>query len=127
MLVSNYMSDTPVTVRNSDNYAIAFEIMGNSNIHHIPVLDSDDQIVGIVTRRDLELAARYYREAPAEIAEVMHASVITVSANTPLSSAAKLMNESRVGCLPVLADDGNIVGILTETDLFSALIDLLDK
>ncbi|MCG7974828.1 MAG: CBS domain-containing protein, partial [Candidatus Thiodiazotropha taylori] len=71
MLVSDYMSSSPVTVQQEDNYDLAFEIMEEKNMHHLPVVDEGNQVVGIVTRRDLQLAARYFKEAPVEISEVM--------------------------------------------------------
>ncbi|MEW8645391.1 MAG: CBS domain-containing protein [Candidatus Thiodiazotropha endolucinida] len=127
MLVSDYMSSTPITVQQEDNYDLAFEIMEKKNMHHLPVVDNENQVVGIVTRRDLQLAARYFKEAPVEIAEVMHTPVFTTSASAPLASAAKQMNDNRIGCLPVIGDDKHVAGMLTETDLFRALTDLLDS
>ena len=126
MLVSDYMSTAPVTVHSEDNYDLAFEIMEQKNMHHLPVVDQHNQVVGIVTKRDLQLAARYFKEAPAEISEVMHTPVFTTSGSASLSSAAKQMNDNRIGCLPVIGDDKHVAGMLTETDLFRALSDLLD-
>jgi acetoin utilization protein AcuB len=125
MLVSDYMSSTPITVLQEDNYNLAFEIMEEQNMHHLPVVDKENQVVGIVTRRDLQLAARYFKEAPAEIAEVMHTPVLTTSVSASLASAAKQMNDNRIGCLPVIGDDQHVAGMLTESDLFRALTDLL--
>ncbi|RLW52009.1 MAG: hypothetical protein B6D76_17270 [gamma proteobacterium symbiont of Stewartia floridana] len=125
MLVSDYMSSSPVTVQQEDNYDLAFEIMEEKNMHHLPVVDEGNQVVGIVTRRDLQLAARYFKEAPVEISEVMHTPVLTTSAGTSLATAAQQMNDNRIGCLPVLSDDQHVAGMLTETDLFRALTDLL--
>lgn len=126
MLVSDYMSRSPVTVQSEDNYNLAFEIMEQKNLHHLPVVDKENQVVGIVTKRDLQLAARYFKEAPAEISEVMHTPVYTISGDATLSSAAKQMSDNHIGCLPVIGDDKHVAGMLTETDLFRALSDLLD-
>ncbi|MCB1760565.1 MAG: CBS domain-containing protein [Gammaproteobacteria bacterium] len=125
MLVSDYMSAAPVTVRSNEDYGRAAAIMDERDMHHLPVLDADDQVVGIVTKRDLQLAARFYREAPVEISEVMHTPVLTINENAPLASAVQQMNEKRIGCLPVLGADDKVSGILTETDLLRALSDLL--
>ncbi len=126
MLVSNYMSSAPVTVHEEDNYDIAFDIMEKKNMHHLPVVDGENQVVGIVTRRDLQLGARVFKEAPAEISEVMRTPVLTISADATLSSAVKLMHENRIGCLPVIGTDNHVAGMLTETDLFRALTNFLD-
>jgi len=125
MLVSNYMSSAPVTVHKDDNYDVAFEIMERKNMHHLPVVNGENQVVGIVTRRDLQLAARVFKEAPTEISEVMHTPVVTITADAKLSAAVKLMHDNRIGCLPVLGEDSHVTGVLTETDLFRALTDLL--
>lgn len=125
MLVSDYMSSAPVTVHKDDNYDVAFEIMDRKNLHHLPVVNGENQVVGIVTRRDLQLAARVFKEAPTEISEVMHAPVLTISADARLSEAVKLMHDNRIGCLPVIGADNHVTGVLTETDLFRALTELL--
>lgn len=125
MNVSAYMSDTPATIRGDVDYREAVEIMHEKNLHHIPVVDADDSVVGIVTQRDLQLAARHFREACVEVSEVMHTPVVTIAPDAPLAFAANQMISHRIGGLPVV-DGGRVVGIVTETDLFQALADLLD-
>ena len=127
MLVSDYMSKSPVTILQSADYDDAFGIMEDKNLHHLPVTNQKGKIVGIVTRRDLQLAARHFHEAPAEVCEVMHAPVVSITADAPLSQAAERMGRYRIGGLPVLDKNRKIVGMLTETDLFRALADLLEK
>jgi acetoin utilization protein AcuB len=125
MLVSNYMTESPVTIRNDADYSTAFDIMEAKDLHHLPVVDAGDAVVGILTRRDLQLAARHFHEAPVEVAEVMHSPVFTTTADASLESAARMMMENRIGGLPVMDGNSRVVGMLTETDLFRALIDAL--
>lgn len=125
MLVSDYMSASPVTIQQDADYNQAFEIMQTQDLHHLPVLDAGSQVVGIVTRRDLQLAARHYHEAPVEVSEVMHQPVETISASASLATAAKRMAAKRIGCLPVLDRRRQVIGMITETDLFRALSDAL--
>ena len=127
MQVDDYMSKSPVTVRDDADYSTAFDIMETRNMHHLPVVDAQDTVVGILTRRDLQLAARHFREAPVEISEVMHTPVLTTAAGASLSSAARQMMQHHIGCLPVMDDNNHVVGMLTETDLFRALDDLLQE
>ena len=127
MLVSDYMSQSPVTVRSDSDYDVAFEIMDKKGMHHLPVVDNNSEVVGIIARRDLQLAARHFREAPVEVAEVMHTPVYTIASTATISSAAKQMMENHIGGLPVMDDGKHVVGILTETDLFRALTDLLEE
>ena len=79
MRVDDYMSNSPVTVRDDADYDMAFEIMETRDMHHLPVVDANNEVVGILTRRDLQLAARCFREAPVEISEVMHTPVLTAA------------------------------------------------
>ena len=53
MQVTDYMSKSPVTVKSSDDYNVAFDIMDNGNMHHLPVVDDNEEVVGILARRDL--------------------------------------------------------------------------
>lgn len=127
MKVEKYMSHTPVTIQDNTVYAKAFSIMNDKDLHHLPVVNEKNEIVGILTRRDLQLAAQHFGEAPVEVSDVMHTPVETISLNEPLLEAARQMIEKRIGGLPVLDDNGEMVGILTETDLLRVLIDLLSR
>ncbi len=124
MRVRDYMTGPAVTIPKDADYAGAFEIMKERDLHHLPVIDGDE-VVGLVTRRDLQLAARYYREMPTEISEVMHTPVVTISPDAHLANAVDQMMELGIGCLPVADDGGHLLGIITETDLLRALRELL--
>lgn len=127
MKVEKYMSHAPVTIRDNTVYSEAFNIMNEKDLHHLPVVNKKDEVIGILTRRDLQLAAQHFREAPVEVSDVMHTPVETISPDESLLEAARQMIEKQIGGLPVLDDKGKMVGILTETDLFRLLIDLLSK
>ena len=127
MRVENYMSHAPVTVRDDTDYWKASEIMQEKDLHHIPVINGNEKIVGILTLRDLKIAAMHFGEAHVEVSEVMHSPVVTVAPGERLAEAARQMVDNRIGGLPVLDDNGQIVGILTETDLLRALIDQLGE
>ena len=126
MQVSDYMNPTPVTIDTGADYKQAFEVMKQKNLHHLPVLDSDRKIVGILALRDLKLAAQLFHEAPVEVGDVMHNPVTTIAPDADLMSAIDRLTEQGIGCLPVFDESkGELVGILTETDLLRALRDLL--
>lgn len=127
MLVSQYMSPTPVTIGVNEDYGSAFDIMQARDLHHLPVVNDAGDVVGIVTRRDLQLGARFFHEAPTEVSEVMHAPVVTIAQDANLAAAAERMTADRIGCLPVVDGDRSLTGMITETDLFRALQDLLAK
>jgi CBS domain-containing protein len=100
--------------------------MEEKSLHHLPVLDAAGNCAGLVARRDLQLAARCFQEAPVEIGEIMHKPVTTIAPDADLSAAVERMMDDHIGCLPVSDDGGgHLVGIITETDLMRALKDLL--
>jgi CBS domain-containing protein len=100
--------------------------MEAKDLHHLPVVDGSQSVIGIVTRRDLQLAARCYGTAPVEVSEVMHTPVITITPDSALRDAADRMRREGIGSLPVCdSEDGHLVGIITETDLLRALSELL--
>ncbi|MCP4767565.1 MAG: CBS domain-containing protein [Gammaproteobacteria bacterium] len=127
MRVEKYMSLVPITIRDDTAYWEAFDIMQEKDLHHIPVVNESNAVVGLITRRDLQIAAMHFKEASVDVSEVMHSPVVTISPGERLSEAAKQMIDNRIGGLPVLDSNGQIVGILTETDLLRALIDQLGK
>jgi acetoin utilization protein AcuB len=127
MRVESYMSNAPITIRDETVYWEAFDTMREKDLHHIPVVNEDNSVVGILTRRDLQIAAQHFKEVPVEVSEVMHSPVITISPGELLSEAAKQMIDKRIGGLPVLDTNDQVVGILTDTDLLRALIDQLGK
>jgi CBS domain-containing protein len=124
MRVRDYMSPTPVTIEAGADYQEAFEILEQRDLHHLPVV-TDGRCVGILARRDLQLAARYFHEAPVEVGEVMHTPVTTIAPDADLAAAVERMMTDHIGCLPVSDDGSHLVGIITETDLLRALGDLL--
>jgi acetoin utilization protein AcuB len=126
MQVRDYMSPAPVTIDTGADYQQAFSVMEEKNLHHLPVLDGTGNCAGLVARRDLQLAARCFQEAPVEIGEIMHKPVTTITPDADLSAAVALMMDDHIGCLPVSDNGGgHLVGIITETDLLRALKDLL--
>jgi len=127
MQVESYMTHAPITIRDDTDYWKAFEIMQEKNLHHIPVIDENSAVVGILTRRDLKIASMHFKEASVEVSEVMHSPVVTVTPDESLAEAARQMIDNGIGGLPVLGGSNQVIGILTETDLLRALVDQLGK
>src|SRR5262245_52500948 len=129
MKVKDLMSRQVVTIGPSDSCLEAVGRMQRARVRHLPVINRDGQVVGIVTDRDL----RHHLFVPgvfttlgqtsvetllkaALVAEIMSRSVISVPPEADLIDAAQLMREERIGSLPVV-DGRRVVGIVTETDL----------
>jgi len=116
------MSAHPVTVKDGADYKVALQLMQDHSLHHIPVLDERENLVGIVAERDLLLAATHYMGAVVEVGAVMHRGAVTTTADTPVGEAATLMVDHRIGGLPVLDAGSRGVGVITETDIFRAFV-----
>jgi len=122
MLVRHHMTAHPITLQAESDYKSALRLMQDCMIHHLPVVDSDLRLAGIVAERDLLLAAFHYLGSSVEISEVMQRDVVTVSPDTPVTDAAQLMIKHTIGGLPVVDKRGHVVGVITETDIFKAFV-----
>ncbi len=117
MLVASVMSHPVVTIDPRSTTVDAAAQMRERRFRHLLVVE-DGRIVGIVSDRDVGEPTR-------PIGEVMHRRVITVTADTPVESAAVLMLENKIGALPVVGAAGEPVGMVTESDLFRLLTQML--
>lgn len=123
--VSDVMRTDVRTLGRNDKLSTAEDVMKQDRIRHLPVLDADGKLCGVVSQRDLFrgmlLRALGYGSRLEEklleghvVKEAMVEDVVTTTPDTPLEQAARLMLEKKIGCLPVV-DEGQLVGILTES------------
>lgn len=131
--VSDVMQTEVKTLDRNDKLSVADDIMKQGRIRHMPVLDSDGKLCGMVSQRDLFrgmlLRALGYGTHLEDkmlknhaVKEAMVEPVRSVVPEAPLASAARLMLEHKIGCLPVV-DNEKLVGIITETDFVSRFAD----
>ncbi|HOJ12640.1 MAG TPA: CBS domain-containing protein, partial [Clostridiales bacterium] len=134
MNVKSRMTSNPYIISPDATIAEALEIMRKNNIRRLPVV-KNGKLVGIVTEREMQevtpskattlsVFELNYLLSKTKVSAVMTRDVITVSPDSLLEEAAVLMRDNRVGALPVIQDD-RVVGIITETNIFDAFIDLL--
>ncbi len=132
MLVKKWMSPNPHRVQASDSISHAIHVMKDNHIRHLPVMDGD-RLVGIVTDRDLkefspsrattlDVYEMHYLLSQARVAEAMRADPLRLGPDDPIEKAALLMHDNRIGCLPVVGEGGEVLGILTQEDVFEALV-----
>jgi len=124
VLVRDRMSAHPVTIRSDADYKTALKLMEEHRLHHVPVLDPGRKLVGIVAERDLLLAATRHLQSAVEVAEVMHRNVTTATLDMPIAEAATLMVDNRIGGLPVVDADEHVIGVITESDVFRAFVEM---
>ena len=125
--VERIMAHEFLSVGSDERLDFVDDVMGLGRIRHLPVVD-EGRLVGVVSQRDL-LAASLSRVLDFDgsqrrtflrsvgVAEVMARNPITVSPSTPLRDAARLILRHKIGCLPVVDEDGRCIGLVTETDL----------
>jgi acetoin utilization protein AcuB len=126
MFVRDWMASPVVTIRAEAALADALNVMEKHRIRRLPVL-SKDRLVGILTRSDIDsYMGRSGRRDPRVISveKAMTPNPVTVASGETLEGAAVAMTSRRISGLPVV-DDGRLVGMITETNIFRALIDIL--
>lgn len=125
-LVKDLMTKDVLTLERNEKLLVADDVMRLGRIRHLPIVDSDGSLVGIVTQRDLFhsgllKAMGYGTHAQQKtldlvaIKEAMKTEVVTTTPDAPLAAAAKVMLEKKIGCI-VVVEAGKIAGILTEAD-----------
>ena len=128
------MTSQVVTIRSSESCLDAVVRMQRVGARHLPVVNAEEELVGIVTDRDL----RHHLFSPrafealgstrvdvlldgVRVSEIMSTDLVIATPGTSLAEAAATMRNEKVGSLPVL-EDGRVVGILTETDLLRHIV-----
>ena len=132
--VDEIMSVELITLTANDSLADAQTMMANAHIHHIPIVEGDNQLVGIVSHRDVLTATEPHKSSdliaqnPSNInvGEFMTRDVTTVDPRANLRQAAVFLQRHSYGCLPVV-EEGKLIGIVTDTDFVGVAINLLEQ
>jgi acetoin utilization protein AcuB len=119
MFVRNWMSSPVATIPKAVPASAALEYMARRKVRRLPVVEGG-ALAGIVTLSDLNASKR----PDAVVEDVMTADPATVTPDDTLEEAARLMRERKISGLPVV-EGGRVTGILTESDVFGALCELL--
>lgn len=136
MQVREIMSPNPNTVTLDTPVAEAFQVMKERNIRRLPVVEKG-KLVGIVTMKELwesspsrattlSIFEINYLLSKTKVKDILPKGqkVITIEADTQIEIVASIMKDNKIGGIPVM-ENGKLVGIVTETDLFGSFIDIL--
>lgn len=137
MYVKHHMSSPALTITPDTPFQDALKLMHERKIRRLPVVDRNGKLVGIVSERDLLHAAPSpatslsvwelnYLLWKLTVKDLMATKVLTVTPDALLQEAATIMLEKKIGGLPVVDQDQKVVGVITETDIFKALVDMLE-
>ena len=135
--INEFMTPEPYTLRESDSINDAWEVMVSKHIRHIPITDSDNHVLGLVTQRDILAAtepeairkaktASHEVKSEIKLSDIMITEVTTIHENDSLRQAAIYLQAHKYGCLPVVSDN-RLIGIITDSDFIAIAINLLEQ
>ena len=133
MLVKNWMTTEVITLTPDKSMMKAAKLMKDHNINRIPIVDEAGKVVGIVSDRDIKEASPskattldmhelYYLLSELKIGNIMTKNPICLAPEDTIEKAAALMMEHGFGGMPVTDENGKLVGIITDSDVFKVLI-----
>jgi CBS domain-containing membrane protein len=126
MSVRDLMTEDVISIRANEDLLTARELMWDHDIRHLPVVDDDNELIGLLSHRDLlqvtekaesslPLSAQNDLLQSTRVREMMVQEVATTEPDEDIRRAAQLMVENKFGCLPVVSG-GRLAGIITESD-----------
>jgi CBS domain-containing protein len=132
-LVRDWMSTDVITITPETTLPEAHQLMISEEVRRLPVVDGDGRLVGIVTIGDIRSAEpspattlsiweMNYLLSSLPVEKIMTRHPKTIAAEAPIGEAARTMLENRVSGLPVVDADFHVVGIITESDIFSMVV-----
>lgn len=135
--IKEFMTSDPYTLRETDTINDAWEVMIGKHIRHIPIINNDNHVLGLVTQRDVLAAtepgailkaktASHEIKSDIRLADIMIRDVKVIHQSDSLRQAALYIQAHKYGCLPVVMDD-QLVGIITDSDFIDIAINLLEQ
>jgi acetoin utilization protein AcuB len=135
--VSNYMSPRVLSIPPTIGIREAFFKMKENAIRHLPIVDENNTLVGIISDRELrrpnwvdeaqDISHVYYLDNSMLVSDVMITNVHVVHTYDTLNKAVSLLLDNHIGAAPVLDKTGTLVGMLSSIDLLRALKDSIDQ
>ncbi|MGE4583509.1 MAG: CBS and ACT domain-containing protein [Sphaerochaeta sp.] len=134
MIIERRMTRNPVTATPDMSIAEASALMKQEKVHRLPVLDKDKKLVGIITEKDilyatpspassLSIHEMAYLLSKLTVKKLMSKNVVTITKDTTVEEAARMMVDQDLSSLPVLEGD-RLIGIVTKSDMFKILLEL---
>lgn len=124
MKIQSFMVSSPITIQEETSIQDAIMLMKENRIRHLPVVDRKKKLIGWVTLSDLKQGLMPSMLGDVSLSDLVNRSPYTVSPDDDIEVAAKLMYQHKISGMPVV-NDGELVGLITETDLFRAFIDMM--
>ena len=119
MIVQSLMTKNPKCCRSEESLKTAAHIMWECDIGSIPVVDREQRVVGMITDRDICMAAHFQDRPLSEIQvqQVMASKIVACRPDDDVKTAERLMRDNQVRRVPVIDRDGHLLGLMTVNDL----------
>ena len=136
MQVSDIMTPKVITINETQSLLEVRELMANNNLRRVPVVNDIGVLKGIITDGDVSRSApsdastlsKYeanYLMGKLKVKDIMKKTVITVKANDAIETIAYLLYKNKIGAIPVIDENSKVCGIVSDTDVFKVLVDIL--
>jgi acetoin utilization protein AcuB len=126
MWIDRYVTRQVITTGPAVSVAAARELMKTHHIRHLPVVDGENRLMGIISDRDIRSALLAEGSgAPPMVAEIMTTNPLTISPAFTLQDVLLQFYSNKVGAFPVTDEDGCVTGILSDRDLLNCFIQVL--
>lgn len=137
IIVEDMMTPKPITLSRFNNLADARNLMREHNIRHIPIVEGNNELVGLISHRNvLENASssQIYTsqdklneiESGILLSDIMKTNLTTIPPDLNIAYAVQLVYYKKIGCLPVVNSKRQLVGIITEHDFVAMTIHLME-
>lgn len=122
MIATDVMTPRPRTIRVDASINAALDVLWTLEVRHLPVVDDDGELVGMLSDRDVGALMRTFREGGSpltnrRVGELMSADVIAVDVDADVGEVIETLIEERIGAVPVIDGEGSVVGIISYVDL----------
>ena len=132
--VERIMTKDPMCVRRDQKISDVWCILSQGRVHHLPVVDDEGLLVGIISTLDVtklgicpledgNILAKQFLDGRLAVEQLMQHKVISISDRASVRDAARMLSAGTFHCLPVVSEDRQLVGIVTSTDLIAFLLD----
>ncbi|TYA75032.1 CBS domain-containing protein [Seonamhaeicola marinus] len=115
-VVKHIMNSDIFSVRKNDSVALVLNMMLWKNIHHMPVINQDVELIGLLSWNDVKAYLDHPEKLDESVKSIMKTEIITVDEYTPITEAKTLMKEHKINSLPVVSQD-KLIGLITSNDV----------
>ncbi len=136
MYVKDHMTKDPCTIPADTVVSKAIDIMRKRNFHRLPIVDDEGKLIGLITgglveessgskSSSLSIYELNYLLSRTKVSDIMIRDVKTISQDVLVEEAAQKMLDNEIAVLPVTDEENHVIGIITDKDIFQALIGLM--